>query len=143
MTQKRFEEHLRASLANLGVTLDDADAIVEPLPGTVPAALRAWYRIAGRSDLNSAHNRILGHRDLRHEDGRVIFVEENQDVVVWGFDPSTNLDDPPVWQGQVTDQGFEWYPEDLPVCQFLVEMLTRTVFHDICGPRGDPGSHDT
>lgn len=49
-------------------------------------------------------------------------------MVVWGFDASSQLDDPMVWQGQVLlDDGFDWYSEEVPLSSFIVEMIRETI----------------
>ena len=131
MTQAAFEEYYRHALKELGFSLGLADALDDDIPAGIPDALRAWYRVAGRSRLNSAHNRILGPGELGHEGGKVVFAEENQEVVIWGFGVSENVDDPEVWQGQRDiSAGCEWYSEELALSRFLVEMIRHTVVHE-------------
>ena len=51
---------------------------------------------------------------------------ENQEVVVWAFDSPPITDDPEVWQGQERgDGGFDWYPEEISLSQFLIELVAR------------------
>lgn len=74
----QFEEHYRSSMQALGLSLDVEDPLDADFPTSAPAALHAWYRVAGRSWLDSAHNRILGPDELHRAGDMVIFAEENK-----------------------------------------------------------------
>ena len=132
MTRSPFVEQYRTSLAMQGFPLGDSDALKGTPTTGVPVSLQAWYEVAGNSQLNSAHNRILGPGLLRYADDKVIFVVENQEAVVWGFDAGTTADDPEIWQGQMTDavDHFEWYSEEAPLSRFLMTMLGQTITHE-------------
>lgn len=75
----------------------------------------------------SAHNRILQPDQLRVIDDKVVFAEENQNVVVWGYDVGSTQDDPEVWQGQPLGGDHEWYREDVTSSRFLIEMIRHTL----------------
>lgn len=117
------------ALEEVGLTLRPADAIDQPDRSDLPASLRGWYRIAGNSPLNSAHNLIFSADQLREHDGKVIFAEENQEVVVWAYEAGDTDHDPEVWQGQPdpTGHALTWYSEELQLSRFLIEMLRHTV----------------
>ena len=132
-----------AGLDDLGLAIGPDDRGNDPsrttdpnvvLPDVrIPNALRGWYLAAGNSRLNSVHNRILPADRLRLLDGRVVFAEENQDVVVWGYDDEDGSDDAMVWQGQPgssADDPTVWYSEERRLSWFLVEMLAHTVASD-------------
>ena len=54
---------------------------------------------------------------------RLIFMEENQAVVLWGVSTRTpDSDDPPISQGN-NDEPITWYPEHRKCSVFLAVML--------------------
>lgn len=101
--------------------------MVGVLPEWLPQSLRELYRVAGNHPLNRVHHRLLSPDELERDDERVVFAEENQQVVVWGFDADEEAADPLVWQGQPNvDEatGLVWYPEDQTLSEFLLSMWT-------------------
>lgn len=89
----------------------------------LPAAVRAYYLLAGRLDqINRAHNILFAPDDLRIEDGHLWFMEENQAVVHWGL-PVKRLseDDPMVYQ-RANEKDAKWYSERMRFSVFLVRM---------------------
>jgi hypothetical protein len=57
--------------------------------------------------------------------GKLVFLEENQCVVVWGVEATTSPeDDPPVYQGTIIrGRPTEWYLEHERCSEFLLVML--------------------
>ena len=56
------------------------------LGGKIPSELREFYRLAGRSGtLMEGFNSFARPHELREADGRVLFLEENQGVCLWGY----------------------------------------------------------
>lgn len=103
-------------------TAEELAAAEKRLRITVPASLKAYYRTAGREvALNGAHNRLLLPDEWDVSDQKLVFLEENQGVVVWSVDVSLHADDPPVFQG--SPDLSEWYPEHPLLSQFLQAML--------------------
>lgn len=125
-----FEAFYRNSLEALGLPLERDDALDVPSQLELPTALRAWYSVAGASWLNAAHNRVLAPEHLRHSGGKVVFAEENQDVLVWGFDVGSATADPEVWQRPAGPDDHQWFSEELTLSRFLVEMIRHTVAPD-------------
>ena len=126
-----FEELYRTSLAELGMPLKPEDALGGSIPTWLPASLAAYYRVAGRHPVNQLHNHLFPPDQVELRGGKLVFAEENQGSVIWGFDEIAGTEDPEVWQGQPTagdyDDSVDWYSEDLPVSQFLVEMWKWTI----------------
>jgi hypothetical protein len=126
-----FEGYFRASLAALGIPVEPGHALAEPLPPWLPAALSAYYRIAGRHPVNEMHNRLLPADELQRAHGKLIFAVENQGSVIWGLDDSDDAADPEVWQGQPIgrdwNEGILWYSEEMPLSRFLMTMWTYTI----------------
>jgi hypothetical protein len=92
----------------------------------LPAVLREYYLLAGRFDqVNHAHNRLLRFEEWSIDGGKLVFLEENQCVVLWGIEVgSLPGDDPPVYQGQkVRGRPTDWYLEHDRCSEFLLVML--------------------
>jgi hypothetical protein len=89
----------------------------------VPDSLRAYYLLAGRLDeLNKAHNLLYAPKELRVEDGVLVFMEENQAVVHWGVKvKDLGKADPMVYQ-KVNEEGARWYSERMSISKFLDRM---------------------
>lgn len=85
---------------------------------TLPASHREYLRLAGNLEINRSFNPILLPDELRIEDDRLIFMEENQDVVTWGFlVAELAQEDPVVWQ-RVNDSR-QWDSEEKTFSAFL------------------------
>jgi hypothetical protein len=90
---------------------------------TLPAAIRDYYLVAGAAIENREHNRLFTPEELLVEDGRLLFMEENQAVVHWGVPlRSKRRADPEVWQRVNGDQA-EWYSEQMAFSLFIVKNL--------------------
>jgi hypothetical protein len=122
----------RQAFAVVGYDLTSADRV----PGSeivaaearlgcaAPAALRAFYQLAGNA------RRMLDHYDhllppiqWSIEDGKLVFLAENQAVVLYAVDSSLASPDPPVLMTNNQDP-FEWYG----VCRSCSEFL-RVMVH--------------
>ncbi len=91
----------------------------------LPISLRDYYRTAGNlSELNEAHNLLLGPHSLFVEEGFLVFMEENQSVVRWGLKMSelSASQDPEVWQRVNSDRA-EWYSEEMSFSEFIIRMF--------------------
>lgn len=90
----------------------------------IPPALSEYYAVAGREKrLNQSHNRLLPIDEWQIEKKRLIFMEENQAVVVWGVSiGNPQNDDPPVSQS-VNDDEFQWFQESRRCSTFIAVML--------------------
>jgi hypothetical protein len=93
----------------------------------LPAALRDYYLVAGRErSLNHAFNHLRAPGGWEKHASKLIFLEEQQCVVVWGVTvaASSPADDPAVFQGpMVDDEPSGWYLEQRRCSAFLVFML--------------------
>jgi hypothetical protein len=90
----------------------------------IPAALRDYYLVAGgERRFNLCHNHLIPPQKWDIDKQRLIFMEENQCVVWWGFSTRTpGSDDPSVWQG-VNDEPIKWFLEHRKCSVFLAVML--------------------
>ncbi len=104
------EEELVAAERRLGIRL--------------PKALADFYRTAGRADdYTSVFNRLLPPGELVVESGKLVFLEENQAVVVWGTEAGANHStDPPSFQA-TNAEPLVWESVNEHCSIFLLVML--------------------
>ncbi len=90
----------------------------------IPAALRDYYLVAGRERrFGACHNRFRAPPQWEIDKQRLVFLEENQAVVLWGVSTrNPNSPDPPVSRG-VNDEPITWAPEHRKCSVFLAHML--------------------
>jgi hypothetical protein len=91
---------------------------------TIPRALADYYAVAGRHEINMAHNRLLPIEELQWFDDRLVFMEENQGIASWGIDRAAVLQsNPAVWQApNIESAPWAWYEEPYRLSQFLMAM---------------------
>ncbi len=118
-------EHLgREPRQNEGLSDEEIEQAEKRFGFRFPESLRLYYRITGNlPELNQRHNRLLNLSDLDVENGFLIFMEENQNVVYWAIKVSeTANSDPEVWQ-IINEELREFYPERKTFSKFIVEMM--------------------
>lgn len=104
----------------------------------IPPALRMFYHLAGRSDmLVEAFNQFALPEQLAVTDGKVFFLEENQGVCLWGFDPGET--NPMVFMQPAGTA--EWYPE-MHLDAFLAMVLYYQCAQGGYEPCGSVGLDD-
>jgi len=129
---KQYSGIYRMEYETLGQRLTARDRISQSriraaerrLSVNAPPALRDYYQIAGNETrFNAAFNRLLPPEEWVVERGRLVFMEENQAVVLWGV-PTIRPDaeDPAVFQG-VNGPQIKWYREQPRCSTFLCVML--------------------
>jgi hypothetical protein len=88
----------------------------------IPAALRDYYLVAGHHEINREHNILYLPDQLAMVDGYLVFAEENQRVVIWGFrEDELESADPVVYQSQ-DPETLGWYSEKMAFSIFIVKM---------------------
>lgn len=126
-----FVQKYREAYASLGRTLSPQDATPEEeilaaerrLGIRTPLALRDYYRVAGQArDFNSAHDRLLPPKEWAIESKRLVFMEENQAVVLYGAKLKTEQVDPPAFMADSSDVG-QWFKVNGKCSVFLLVML--------------------
>ena len=100
------DEHgYAATFARLGRALRSTDAVPESelaraerrLGRKVPGPVRTFYRVAGRArDFIDHYDHFLRPEEWSLDGTKLIFVTENQGVVLYAVDLSTEEGDPPV-----------------------------------------------
>jgi hypothetical protein len=90
----------------------------------LPQALHDYYQVAGRERrFNRIFNRLLAPNEWFVDADKLVFMEENQAVVLWATAASLEPGDaPPAYQG-VNGEPVEWYVEHERLSTFLVVML--------------------
>lgn len=123
--------HYAASFSALGVQLEPTDGCPEEeisaaerrLGLRAPAAIRDYFLLAGReARINQAHNHLLSPSEWFVDSGQLVFLAENQNVVLWGFPVADVRDDPAVLQGVNGDE-IAWHPEHPSLSEFLTVMI--------------------
>jgi hypothetical protein len=105
-----------------GVSVADIQKCEERLKLKLPAALRDYYRVAGELPINREHNVLYPPRQLRVENGKLVFMEENQRVVFWGLDmKELKKPDPLVFQAN-NETPLKWYSEGKAFSDFIIGM---------------------
>ena len=91
---------------------------------TVPKALRAFYLLAGNAhDFTTVYDQFLPPANWSVQDGKLVFLEENQDVVRYGVDCGAAAgDDPCVWI-TTTGDATQWHLVCEHCSEFLATML--------------------
>jgi hypothetical protein len=122
----------REAFAVVGYDLTEADGLPNELIAAaerrmgcrVPSALREFYRLAGNAQ------RVINHYDdflvpdkWSLEGGKLVFLAENQAVVLYAVDTAVPAVDPPVVMATNQDP-HEWYE----VCRSCSEFL-RVMVH--------------
>jgi hypothetical protein len=88
----------------------------------LPGALKICHELAGCLEINTEHNRLYGPKKLTKQNGKLVFMEENQVVVFWGMDiRSLSMLDPEVFQGN-NETPIQWSPEGLVFSDFIIRM---------------------
>ncbi len=88
----------------------------------VPRALADYYAVAGRHRINREHNRLYAVAELEWQDDHLVFMEENQNIALWGIPRSeVSQTNPIVWQAS-NPKPLTWYSEDCRLSQFIMAM---------------------
>ena len=104
-----------------GCGAGEIDVCEKRLKHRLPTALRAYYAVAGKLPLNVEHNRLYPPTRLKVVSGKLVFMEENQNVVFWGVDFDGSAD-PKVFQAN-NEKTIEWYEFEPKFSEFMVKML--------------------
>jgi hypothetical protein len=89
----------------------------------IPSSLKCFYLTLGAvPELCSIHNIIFGPEGLEVDEGYLIFMDENQSVVLWGIKKrDLKKSDPIIWQRNNTSD--EWYSEEKTLAELLASMF--------------------
>ena len=129
-----FQDEYRSLFARLGFPLSkrhgmsgaQLDRAEIRLASRLPKALRDYYLVAGREKiLNHSFNGLCSPSEWEVHSGKLIFMEENQTVVVWGIPISKRpAQDPTVFQCPLVQGELDkWYSEQTRCSDFLKFMV--------------------
>ncbi len=128
MTEQDYAEMFRLLGRPLGeedaVPADEIDAAAAVLGCRVPEPLRAFYRVGGRAvDFIDHHDHFLPPEEWSLEDGKLVFLAENQGVVLWavGTEHAYAIDDPPVFTAN-NEEPLDW-KQVAPRCSDFLEFM--------------------
>jgi hypothetical protein len=107
-----------------GVPDEELIAAERRLRIRIPRALADFYRSAGRADdSTSVFNRLVPPGELTMESGKLVFLVENQAVVLWGTDAGAEPnDDTPSYQA-TNGEPLVWEGVNERCSVFLLVML--------------------
>lgn len=126
-----IRQHYLELLELVGISLRPKDGCTEAalakaeehLGVRLPDALREYYLLCGRHELNRAHNELIEPAALCWESDHLTFLVENQAVVVWGIArDDCAKPDPPVFQAEHS-KARAWSLESKTASRFLSTML--------------------
>lgn len=109
-----------------GVSATQLDKAESKLGICLPQVLRDYYLIAGKEKtLNHSFNRLCSPSEWEIHSGKLIFMEENQTVVVWGVPVTKQVaQDPLVFQCPlVSGELDKWYSEKTRFSDFIKFMI--------------------
>lgn len=109
----------RKRLASDGVPLESLEEAEARLGCRLPTSLHTMLLRIGRWDVLRIHNVMRDPANLEVCDGRIVFMDENQDVVSWAVPQGPG--DSAVWQRNNKEDA--WYSEELDLLDFLRSML--------------------
>jgi hypothetical protein len=124
--QQYFKKEL-AAIIGREITLKDGfsqkqlDRLLNETNIKIPSSLYQYYHTCGKLEINKEHHNLYNPSELEFIDNYLVFMEENQRVVIWGFNKDDlNKEDPIVYQGQENEET-EWYPEEMEFSKFIID----------------------
>ena len=103
-----------------GIPFQDIANCEKRLRRNLPTALGEYYAMAGKLDINVEHNRLYTPRQLKNWRGKLVFMEENQNVVFWAVNINDSVD-PEVLQA-CNEMPLRWYSEECTFSRFILKM---------------------
>jgi len=124
--QQYFKKELEAIIGR-EITIKDGfsqkqlDKLLNEANIKIPTSLYQYYHTCGKLEINKEHHNLYNPNELEFIDNYLVFMEENQRVVIWGFNKEDlNMEDPIVYQGQ-ENENTEWYPEEMEFSKFIID----------------------
>ena len=100
--------------SNDGINIKIIEEVEYIIETNLPKYLREFYLKIGNLKLfTQSFEQFLDIDKLYFEDNKLVFLEENQNVCIWGI--NKNEDDPIVYQ----NANDEWYSEDIKLSEFI------------------------
>lgn len=127
-----FKSYYRELFDTFGYPLSPSEGIpvttlttaANALGHTIPRSLLDYYAVAGNEkQFNNAFQQLLSPAEWERDGDKLIFMAENQGVVLWSIDVSDSENpDPPVFQS-ANKSSFHWHQEHSQCSVFLAVML--------------------
>lgn len=120
---------MTSAFRQLAITLGVDTPATTPAPKNVPSVLRTFLSDVGDERLLLGFHRFLTGDDLQRANGYLLFLEENQGVVLWGV-RADGTDDPEVVQFPVVGNELDGpFPEGVPLSTFLLAIMVMQLTH--------------
>ena len=108
----------RSLVNNDGINIKNIEEAEYILETNLPKYLREFYlNIGGLKLFTQSFERFFYVDELYFRDNKLIFLEENQNVCIWGI--NINEDNPIVYQNADN----EWYSEEIRLSEFIKIMM--------------------
>jgi hypothetical protein len=118
-----------SAFRQLAITLGVDTAPTGLAPKNIPAVLRQFFSDVGDQRLLSGFHRFLLDDELQRVNGYLLFLEENQGVVLWGV-RADGSDDPDVVQFPVVGDELDGpFAEGVPLSTFLLAIMVMQLTH--------------
>ncbi|MDR3047462.1 MAG: hypothetical protein LBU51_07625 [Bacteroidales bacterium] len=107
-----------------GINNEEIEAAEELLNLKIPEPLKDLYlNIGNLSCFMTAFERFLKPEELYLEKGKLIFIEENQEVCRWGIDPDEENPEVFMYIQLENDTEEEYHSENIKLSDFLNVMI--------------------
>ena len=107
-----------------GINNEEIEAAEELLNLKIPEPLKDLYlNIGNLSCFMTAFERFLKPEELYLEKGKLIFIEENQEVCRWGIDPNEENPEVFMYIQLENDTEEEYHSENIKLSDFLNVMI--------------------
>lgn len=126
----KYQQYFKKELAVIigrKITIKDGfskkqlDKLLYEADINIPTSLYQYYQTCGKLEINKEHHNLYNPNELEFIDNYLVFMEENQRVVIWGFNKEDlNKEDPMVYQSQENEKT-EWYPEEMEFSKFIID----------------------
>ena len=118
-----------SAFRQLAQTLGVDTAPAAPPPKNIPSVLSTFLRDVGDERLLLGFHRFLTGDELQRVNGYLLFLEENQGVVLWGV-RADGSDDPEVVQFPIVGDELDGpFPEGVPLSTFLLAIMVMQLTH--------------
>ena len=98
-------------------------------PKNIPGVLGTFFREVGDERVLGGYHRFVMGDELQRVNGYLLFLEENQGVVLWGV-RADGSDDPEVVQFPVVGDELDGpFPEGVPLSTFLLAIMVMQLTH--------------
>jgi hypothetical protein len=124
--QEYFKKELetiidRTITSNDGIPKQQLDKQLSEENIRIPDSLYQYYLTCGKLAINKEHHNLFNPDEFEYIDDFLVFMEENQRTVIWGFlKNDLGNEDPIVYQGQENEKT-TWYMEDMEFSKFIVD----------------------